>query len=108
MKAPKHLRKAGKKHWQQIINEFEINDSGGASILQVACESLDRLTEIREAIDKEGVTQLDRFSQTRPHPLLAEEHKAKVAFLSAMKNLNLDITPENNFIGRPPGNSKKV
>lgn len=101
--APKNLSSEGKKLWEQILKEYDIQDAGGLSILKSVCESLDRIRECQEIIDKEGMTVMDRFNQTKAHPLLSVERDARSQFLQAIKTLNLDLEPLADAPGRPGG-----
>ena len=103
MRAPKHLSKEAKKIWREIITEYAIDDIAGLKILRVALEAFDRAQAARETIDREGMTVLDKFNQTKSHPLLLIERDSRAAFLSGLKALNLDIEPLNPGPGRPSG-----
>ncbi len=103
MRAPKHLSKEAKKIWREIITEYAIDDIAGLKILRVALEAFDRAQAARETIDREGMTVLDKFNQTKSHPLLPIERDSRAAFLSGLKALNLDIEPLNPGPGRPSG-----
>jgi len=100
--ASKHLSDEAKKIWKEILSEYEIQDAAGLRILRVSLESFDRAQAAREAIDRDGMTLVDKFSQIKSHPLLPIERDSRAAFLAGLKALNLDIEPLKS-IGRPPG-----
>ena len=90
-RAPSHLGSAGRRLWQTIVSDFEI-DRAGQEILMRACEAADRAESAREAIEREGMTAPDRFGQVKPHPLLAIERDSRAAVLAGLKALNLDLS----------------
>lgn len=102
-RAPGHLSKEARKIWKQLTYEYGIDDAGGLAILKTGLEAFDRATEAREHIKKEGMTILDRFGASKPHPLLACERDARSQWLAALKQLNMDIEPLKNRPGRPGG-----
>lgn len=89
-KPPSHLSKESKRLWTDIVTEYIFDDAASLSVLQTALEARDRLQECRERINKEGLTVLDRFGQTRPHPLLSAERDARSGVLQGFKMLGLD------------------
>jgi P27 family predicted phage terminase small subunit len=103
MRAPNHLSKEAKKIWREIVAEYAIDDIAGLKILRVGLEAFDRAQAARVTIDREGMTVLDKFNQTKSHPLLPIERDSRAAFLSGLKALNLDIEPLNPGPGRPSG-----
>lgn len=102
-KPPAHLSKEARKIWTEILTEYSIDDAAGLRILRVALESFDRAQAARVAIDKDGMTCVDKAGQTKPHPLLACERDSRAAFLAGLKALNLDLEPLRDGPGRPPG-----
>ncbi len=89
-KPPAHLSRESKRLWAEIVKEYVFDDAASLSVLQTALEARDRLQECRERINKEGLTVLDRFGQTRPHPLLSAERDARSGVLQGFKMLGLD------------------
>lgn len=100
---PGHLSKEAKKIWKQLIAEYSIDDVAGLKILRVALESFDRAQSAREAIDRDGMTVIDKAGQVKPHPLLPIERDSRAAFLAGLKALNLDLEPLRDRPGRPGG-----
>lgn len=101
-KAPKHLSKEAKEIFNGLAADYSIDDIAGLRILRVACESFDRAQACRTAIDRDGLTVLDKFGQVKPHPLIAAERDSRAAFLAGLKALNLDLEPIKT-VGRPAG-----
>lgn len=88
--------------WRSILDDFDIDDSAGLSLLESALRCWDRAHECRDVIDKEGLQIRDRFEQLKPHPLLASERDAWAGYRAALKQLNLDVLPPGP-VGRPAG-----
>ena len=62
------------------------------TILEQAMRSLDRAEKCRRTIDKAGEIITDRFGQLKVHPLLTVERDNRAAFLSGLRQLNLDVS----------------
>jgi phage terminase small subunit len=86
----------------QIESDSEL-DSGGQVVLRMALESLMRLREAQTILASEGAVVRDRFGQPRVHPAVDVEHKARMQFITCIKQLGLDLEPLNSGPGRPPG-----
>ncbi len=98
---PHHLSHEARRVWREIVAEYAIGDSGGLRILRVALEFFDRAQACRRAIEKDGMTVVDKFGQMKPHPLLPIERDSRAGFLNALKMLNLDLEPVRDRPGRP-------
>lgn len=108
--APKGLTEESKQLWRNILTEFPDEwTSRDYKILEVGLECLDRLNEVQEQINKEGLTVKDRFKQDKINPLLATERDCRSGFLQAMKQLSLEDVAEiyKKRIGRPPGSTRR-
>jgi len=103
IRPPGHLTKESKRIWKDLLNEYGIEDVAGLKILRVALESFDRAQAAREAIDKDGMTVIDKNLQLKPHPLLPIERDSRAAFLAGIKALSLDLEPLRDKPGRPGG-----
>lgn len=96
---PKTLSNSSKKIWKDILTEYDTGwNSKDYRILQVGLECLDRLNEIREEINKTGVS-----INGKPNPLLSCERDARSGFIQAMRQLKLEEPDEKKRkVGRPP------
>ena len=99
--APRTLSPEARGWWRRLSRAYEIEDEGGQLLLQTALESFDRMRGAQKAIKKDGVTVQDRWGQKKPHPLLTVERDARAQMLVAMRQLNLDIEPLRDRVGRP-------
>lgn len=92
LRPPKQLKATGRAFWKLVQETFAIADHQ-QPLVTVAAELLDRADECRRIIDDEGVTVVDRFGQTKSHPLLPSERDARNAFLLACSRLGIDARP---------------
>lgn len=103
-KPPKHLSTEAGKWWSALADEYSLcGDPAAELLLMSAMEAFDRLRGAQAAIAKDGATVTGRDDQIKPHPLLPVERDSRAAMLSALKQLNLDVDPTRQNIGRPPG-----
>jgi P27 family predicted phage terminase small subunit len=100
---PKSLSSEAKAIWRKLVAEYQIEDEGGCQILQTGLEAYTRMRDAQKQIASDGITTVDRFGQTKAHPLLPVERDARSQWLAALKQLNLDVEPANHTIGRPGG-----
>ncbi|MDX9861650.1 MAG: P27 family phage terminase small subunit [Rhodospirillales bacterium] len=97
IKPPTHLEKETKAWWAEVAAEYEL-EAHHLRTLTLACEQWDRAQAARKLIKKEGIAINDRFGQPKPHPAVAIERSASVAFARLMRELALDDTDPS----RPP------
>ena len=103
IRPPGHLTKEAKEIWTEILTEYSIDDAAGLRILRVSLEAFDRWQAARTAIDRDGLTVIDKAGQVKSHPLLPIERDSRAAFLAGLKGLNLDLEPLRSGPGRPAG-----
>jgi P27 family predicted phage terminase small subunit len=103
-KAPKNLPAEGRKLWDRLVGEFELDDEGSQVLLRVAVEAYCRMRQAAAILDKEGLVSIDRFGQTRAHPATLIERDSRAAFVATVKSLHLPLGAAGPpRIGRPPG-----
>ena len=96
---PQHLRATGCELWASTLNDWQLDDAD-LVVLATACECLDRLTDIRAELDKDGIILTDPSGRKRSHPLLAAESQTQGILLRAWNQLDLnDAEPPK--VGRP-------
>lgn len=100
---PKELSTQSKTLWKRLASEYSIEDDAGLLLLQTAMEARDRMRGAQEAIERDGMTIMDRFGQRKAHPLLPAERDARAQMLAALRALNLDVEPLHDRPGRPAG-----
>ncbi len=84
---------ASRKLWRAIVFEFEGFEPHHFSLLQLVCETWDKILEAREVLKKDGVFFTDRYGQPREHPAADAERKNKQIFMRLVRELGLDLTP---------------
>ena len=89
-KPPAHLKAAGKALWRGIQTDWELDSAHDLIRLAAACEAADRMTEAREAVDRDGAYVSGRFGP-KPHPGIAVERDARIALLRALRELGVDV-----------------
>jgi phage terminase small subunit len=99
----KKLSEKAEKLREAIIKDYAIDDPAGLSILDTALLAFDLMHEAQAEVDKQGLTTTGDRGGIKAHPLLAVIRDARAQFFMGLKNLNLDITPPNDRVGRPNG-----
>ena len=100
---PAGLTKDAKHWWTDIQDEFSIDDPAGLLLLQTAMTAFDRMKQAAATIKKDGAVVVDRFGQQRAHPAVTTERDSRAGMLAALRALNLDVIPNRDAPGRPPG-----
>ena len=100
-RAPKHLSSEAKAFWLRIVRDFEMQDHH-VKLLNAACECLDRATQAREAVDRDGAFFKTRYGEIRPHPGLQVERDQKALLARLLRELNLDVDLPAEPYSRPP------
>lgn len=101
--APEGLAASTAKWWQQVREEYALDDPAGLYLLETAARSWDRAQQARRAIEADGLRIKDRFGQWKAHPLCTVERDALATFRAALRDLNFDLEPLRDRPGRPPG-----
>ena len=96
---PEHLREFGRELWRSTMADWDLLDSELVTLC-TACECLDRLQQIREALDADGIVLEDPSGRKRSHPLLAAEAQTHGVLLRAWGMLAL-TEREPPKVGRP-------
>ena len=76
--------------WRSILSDYAIDDSAGLAILLQLCETLDRVRQCQQQIERDGLTVPGYNDQTRPHPLLKTETEYRRQLLSCYRALKLE------------------
>ena len=97
---PTHLRASTRRWWAQVSTEYEL-EPHHERLLTLAAEAWDRSQGAREAIAKHGAVYSDRFGAPRQRPEVAIERDARLAFARLIRELRLDVQPDEG--ARVPG-----
>ncbi len=92
---PKHLGPNEAAFWAEIQAEYAVTDAQGLATLTLAAETLQRLRQAREIIERDGI-----IVDGKPHPLLLVERDSRKGFSSLMNSLGLDAVAAGD-VGRP-------
>ncbi|MCC7181171.1 MAG: P27 family phage terminase small subunit [Acidobacteria bacterium] len=97
---PRHLSAPSRAWWKAIVRDYALADHQ-LRTLTAACEAWDRKDQARDVLTAEGLTFTTKHGEKRPHPAVAIERDARVAFLRAVRELALEggDEPEDS---RPP------
>jgi len=98
---PKHLSEEAKNFWRQVFRDFQL-ENHHVKLLTAACECLDRASEAREAVARDGPFFKTRYGEIRPHPGLQVERDQKGLLARLLRELNLDSELPSEPYSRPP------
>lgn len=88
MKIPQYVSKPGRAWLKKVSALFNFGKAE-EDLLLIAATCLDRLDEIRQAVEKDGLTVLDRFDQSKAHPLLSVERDNRLTFSRICNQLRI-------------------
>jgi phage terminase small subunit len=89
LKAPAHLRPDTRAWWQSVHLDYDLGEHH-SRLLTMACEAWDRPCQAREILAKDGIVIGGREAAARPHPAVAIERDARIAFARLVAQLSLD------------------
>lgn len=91
-KPPDHFSEVMRAFWSRILDDYELADHH-LRVLQAACEAWDRMVQARELLAEAGPVYLDRFGAPRKHPAISIEEAARLQFIRALRELDLEGEP---------------
>jgi phage terminase small subunit len=94
--APAHLSPATKAWWRVVLADFSL-EQYQLNVLLCACEAWDRHEQARAALSKFGLTYEDSKGMIRSRPEVAIERDSRVAFLRAVRELNLQLPEPDRY-----------
>jgi hypothetical protein len=100
-KADRALGEHGQALWDQVTNEYLIEDAGGREILLGICQALDRAEALKVVIDRDGPVITTQAGGVRDHPLLRHELQNRAFIAKSLRMLGLDVEPVRPGVGRP-------
>jgi phage terminase small subunit len=90
---PDHLKPATQAWFEGICRDFEL-ESHHIKVLQLAAEAWDTYENARDAIAQHGMTFVNvKHGDVKPRPEVAIMQNSRIAFLRALRELNLDVAP---------------
>lgn len=99
LKPPRHLSRASAAWWRALVADYQFLPHQ-LRTLTAAAESWDRKEQARARIEAEGLTFTTKQGELRPHPAVAMERDARIAYLRAVRELAL--TDDSGPDVRPP------
>jgi phage terminase small subunit len=91
--APSHLKSNTQAWFDEIVASFEL-ESHHLKILQLAAEAWDTYEAASDAIAENGMTFVNlKHGDIKPRPEVAVMQNSRIAFLRALRELNLDVAP---------------
>ena len=67
----------------------------------------DRAEEAKRVIESQGLIVTDKYGRSKEHPAVGIERQSRMAFLRAVKALNLDIEPPLGRLGGPGKHNRR-
>ena len=99
-RAPKYLRAETRRWWESVVAGWEL-DPHHLRLLTLAAEAWDRCQQAREEIRRDGLTTSTREGGAKLHPACRVEASSQIAFMRALRELDLDIAGPS-VAKRPP------
>jgi phage terminase small subunit len=84
---PPHLNATGARFWESFASDWALEDTDDLELLRLACEALDRATQARKALRREGLTYVDRFGAPHSRPEVAIERQARTSAAAIVKQI---------------------
>jgi phage terminase small subunit len=98
-KSPHNLKKAGEKLWESVAETSRLEEHD-ITLLTALAETLDRKNEALVELKKAGhLTFVNRYGETRPHPLVGIVRDCNASMAKLRRELNLSEIPLES---RPP------
>lgn len=99
-KPPRYLSASTRRWWCSVVEQWEL-EPHHIMVLTAAAEAWDRLQQARTIIGKEGIAMKTRDG-SKAHPAVQVERDSRLAFLRALRELDLDVQPPAESRRRPP------
>ena len=99
-KPPKGLCLEARQLWNQILEEYELNDAHLMAILKISIVAYDRMLATQRKIKKTGLFIKARDGGWIRNPLILMEKQFQDQFLLGLKSLHLDLEPLGK-VGKP-------
>jgi len=88
---------------REIERDYCVSDPAGLIYINQAREALKRMRQAQIALERDGISVVDRYGQIKMHPAATVEKNSRLAMFKALAALHLDVEPLKNAAGRPPG-----
>ena len=98
-KCPKGMTPEARRRWKAFVEDYDFEDLH-LSFLECAMEALMRMRDAQKEIEEEGVTYKKPTGDIARHPATLIEKESRLAYLSALGKLGLNMEPPK-IPGRP-------
>ncbi|TEB14608.1 hypothetical protein Psfp_02749 [Pelotomaculum sp. FP] len=103
LKPPKHLSSAARKLWKEFMDEYDLSDTAGLTLLNLLTTAWDEAESLADQVRREGTTIVNPASgAAHVHPALQQLKESRAVVLRCIRALNLDVEPPGP-VGRPGG-----
>jgi phage terminase small subunit len=92
---PKTLSIPAQQWIKEVMDSFEL-EPHHREILIMAGQQWDRAAKARKVLEKEGLTQKNRFGEVKQRPEVSIERGATITFSRLIRELRLDVEPPND------------
>ncbi|GAA1118183.1 hypothetical protein GCM10009670_04230 [Citricoccus alkalitolerans] len=96
-RAPRGLKTSGKKLWQAVTDEFDLQDHE-LTILKEACRTVDTLDGLQTIVDRDGLTMTSPQG-VKAHPALVELRNQRVTLAKLVASLRIPLDDDQS-VGR--------
>jgi hypothetical protein len=92
----------GRRLWDHVVSEFEVEDCAGIELLTQACQACDRAEALAAHVAQDG--EIVRTPNgIKAHPAIREELACRGFIVRTLQKLGLNYEPLRASPGRPPG-----
>jgi hypothetical protein len=102
LQPPRPLGVHGRALWDRVMAEYGIRDSGGAELLALAAQALDRAEALAACIAADGAVIYGKAGPLRAHPAIRDETACRAFVVRTLQKLGLNLEAIKP-IGRPGG-----
>jgi phage terminase small subunit len=93
-RAPKGLGNTGRSTWRQILDDLDPElefDARELAILRTACRQADLVTQLEQAVKKDGVMIQGAAGQRRLNATVTELRQSRLAFARLLGELGIPV-----------------
>src|SRR5262249_597696 len=102
---PRKLGEIGSSLWQNVQNEYRVDDAAGCELLAQACEAAGRVGRLGEKINAGG-GGVETEKGLKAHPALKDELANRAFICRTLRQLGLNLEPVR-AVGRPTAWQKR-
>lgn len=99
--APEHLSDEARDLWGKYVVDHNLYDTNQLTHLNTAMEAFDRMRQAQKVVTNDGILVEDSKGKPLPHPAIKIEERARMAMITALAKLNINVIPVRQGPGRP-------